>query len=192
MPYHDADKPYVNYWFSFTDGKNLDIFNKLIEEKNINSLRKERGASIVYVHFASGFIQDNKLNNMFKERMTALSKHSDGWFVPATTLLNRLLEMKYVKLEKYKNKIFITNYNGVTVYGLTVMVSPGTIYFNQNGDKFIANEEGEIVIEKLLSGDTVVLSKKSIGQVQEKMSLGLLEEINALFQRSLVYIKHNW
>ena len=28
MPYHDSKKPYVNYWFSFSDGYDVDILKK--------------------------------------------------------------------------------------------------------------------------------------------------------------------
>ena len=58
MPYHDPKKPFVNYWFSFSDGYDVEIFNKLISDQNIKKLKKERGTSIVYTHFSSNFTQE--------------------------------------------------------------------------------------------------------------------------------------
>ena len=38
MPYYDPQKPYVNYWFSFSDGWTVEIFNDLLKKENIKKL----------------------------------------------------------------------------------------------------------------------------------------------------------
>lgn len=89
MPYQDNTKPYVNYWFSSSEGNNVKMFNKCISNKNQDRLEQEGGACIMYTHFADGFCENGKLSEKFKEQMERLSKR-DGWFVTVSTLLDFL------------------------------------------------------------------------------------------------------
>lgn len=89
MPYHDKNKPYVNYWFSSSDGANVEKFNRLTRPENIERLKREGGASIIYTHFASGFSKSGRLNHTFRQNLTYLARQ-DGWFVPAGELLDYL------------------------------------------------------------------------------------------------------
>lgn len=93
MPYHDPKRPYVNYWFASSEGPNLEAFNRCITERNQDRLEEESGACIMYAHFASGFYKDGGINSRFKFLMEKLSK-KNGWFVPVSTLLDHLLEVK--------------------------------------------------------------------------------------------------
>lgn len=90
MPFRDKKKDqYSNYWFSSSDGANLTIFTNLIAAKNVDRLISEGGGCIVYTHFASGFVKDGKIDPEFARRMQYLASR-DGWFVPATTMLDYL------------------------------------------------------------------------------------------------------
>lgn len=89
MPYHDENKPFVNYWFSSSDGHDVNKFNKLISEKNQDNLVESGGACIVYTHFADGFIENGVLNNTFKFLIKTLSEKG-GWFIPVYELLDYL------------------------------------------------------------------------------------------------------
>ncbi len=89
FPYRDDRRPFVNYWFSSSEGANCESFNQLISFKNQDRLEKEGGVCIVYTHFASGFVQNGKVNTTTKELLTELSKRN-GWFVPVSTLLDFL------------------------------------------------------------------------------------------------------
>ena len=89
MPYHDENKPFVNYWFSSSDGHDVNTFNKLISDENQERLVESGGACIVYTHFASGFIENGVLNDNFKYLIKRLSKKG-GWFVPVSELLGYL------------------------------------------------------------------------------------------------------
>jgi len=62
MPYHDPRRPYVNYWFSASDGADVERFNKLLAEKNQEQLLQEQGCCIVYTHFGAGFMTKGRLN----------------------------------------------------------------------------------------------------------------------------------
>ena len=90
MPYHDPARPYVNYWFASSNGQAVSNFNQRLCEANQDRLENEGGACIMYTHFANGFYQNGKLNARFEQLMTRLAK-KNGWFVPVTTLLDRLL-----------------------------------------------------------------------------------------------------
>lgn len=93
MPFRDKNKKYANFFFSSSDGSDIEKFNKLVEKKNIDKLKKEKGLCVVYVHFASGFVREGVLDKEFQEKMIFLSEQN-GWFVPASKILN------YLKLQK--------------------------------------------------------------------------------------------
>ncbi|SDJ09664.1 hypothetical protein [Billgrantia gudaonensis] len=94
MPWHDPSKPYVNYWFSSSDGHNVTVFNDLLSPDNLDKLEAEGGACIVYTHFASGFVDESgNLDEAFKARIDDLASRN-GWFVPCSQLLDYLLEIE--------------------------------------------------------------------------------------------------
>jgi hypothetical protein len=92
MPYHDPQKPFVNYWFSASEGSNVARFNAMMSEANQDRLEEEGGACIIYTHFGHGYCTPG-LNPRFAELMKRLSRRG-GWFVPASTLLDCLLQRK--------------------------------------------------------------------------------------------------
>ncbi len=89
MPYHDPRRPYVNYWFSGSNGAEIGPWLRLLDERNQDQLVAEGGACIAYTHFALGFVEDGKLNPQFERQMRRLAA-LPGWFVPASTLLDYL------------------------------------------------------------------------------------------------------
>jgi hypothetical protein len=93
MPYYNPQTPYVNFWFSSSDGHDVEAFNKLLTKENIDRLEKERGACIVYTHFGNNFVENGKVNPVTEDLLIQLSKR-DGWFVPVSTLLDYLVSKK--------------------------------------------------------------------------------------------------
>jgi hypothetical protein len=95
MPFAEKkNKPYSNYWFSASDGGTVKEFNHLITKSNVDKLIQQKGLCIVYTHFAYGFVDTRgELNKTFKENIDYLSKQN-GWFVPATEILEYLLSQK--------------------------------------------------------------------------------------------------
>jgi len=91
MPYKVKEKERgSNYWFSSSDGHTVEEFCALLSDDNIDLLEKQKGACIVYTHFASGFVKNGRLNVKFVEQMRYLAE-KDGWFIPAGALLDYLL-----------------------------------------------------------------------------------------------------
>ncbi len=93
MPYIEKNKSqYSNYWFSSSDGHTVKEFNCLISPENITKLEQENGLCIVYTHFASHFVDNNgEVNAEFQSKIKALSR-ANGWFAPASTILDYLLQ----------------------------------------------------------------------------------------------------
>lgn len=95
MPYRVKSKDeYSNYWFSSSDAHTVEEFNDLLSPANIDKIEEERGACIIYTHFASGFLDDQgTLDSGFQSSIRDLSRR-DGWFVPASEVLDFLLERR--------------------------------------------------------------------------------------------------
>jgi hypothetical protein len=94
MPYHDRDRPYVNYWFAGAEGAEVGTFTATLSEANQDRLAAEGGACIIYTHLAAGFCDDSgRLHPRFRALMDRLSR-LNGWFVPVSTLLDHLQEIR--------------------------------------------------------------------------------------------------
>jgi hypothetical protein len=94
MPFIEKKKSFCNYWFSSSDGQTIEEFNNLVTRKNIDKLVKEKGLSIVYTHFACGFVNHNGvIDRTFEENIDYLSSQN-GWFVPVSEILDYLLSLK--------------------------------------------------------------------------------------------------
>lgn len=89
MPYHDPAKPWVNAWFSSSDGADVNAFCELISEPNQDRLEQEGGVCIVYTHLACGFVERGLVVQRVAELLRRMSR-KNGWFVPAGTLLDFL------------------------------------------------------------------------------------------------------
>ena len=89
LPYHDPSKPYVNFWFSSSEGGSVDSFCKMLNETNQDKLEEEGGVCIMYTHFSKGFLEGAAIHSEFGRLMRRLSE-KDGWFVPVATLLDHL------------------------------------------------------------------------------------------------------
>jgi hypothetical protein len=93
LPDHDPTKPFVNYWFSSSEGARVESFCRMLCEANQDRLEQEGGVCIMYTHFACGFCDDGVLHSKFEGLMRRLVK-KHGWFVPVATLLDYLRARK--------------------------------------------------------------------------------------------------
>ena len=93
MPYHDPDRPYVNYWFAVSEGARIKAYNSMLSEENQDRLASEGGACIMYTHLACGFLENGEINKRFRTLMERLSK-MNGWFVPVRTLLDHIVSVR--------------------------------------------------------------------------------------------------
>jgi hypothetical protein len=91
IPYHDPAKPYVNYWFSSSEGDTVASFCRMLREENQDRLEAEGGVCIMYTHFGKGFYSEGCLNPEFERLMRRLATKG-GWFVSVSRLLDHLRE----------------------------------------------------------------------------------------------------
>ena len=89
MPYHDRSRPFVKYWFSSCEGRDVTSFCRTICEANQDRLEAEGGVCIMYTHFACGFVKNNAVDPRTEQLLRRLANRN-GWFVPVSTLLDFL------------------------------------------------------------------------------------------------------
>ena len=100
MPYHDPGMPYVNGWFSGSNGDGLSRLLYLTSRENISDLEANHGACIVYTHFGDPFYTENgEVKSELKFNLQELSKR-DGWFVPVGQLLDYLGDGKLTRINQ--------------------------------------------------------------------------------------------
>ena len=93
MPYHDPQRPLVNYWFASSEGAQRPSFVERLSEPNQDRLEEQGGACIMYTHFGHGFYEHGTLNPDFRRAMERLSRRP-VWLAPVTTLLDHLLSLR--------------------------------------------------------------------------------------------------
>jgi hypothetical protein len=89
MPYRDAAKPWVNWWFASTEAGNIHSFLRNFTPHAIDELRKQHGLCIAYVHFAGGFAPEGKLDPEFRRRVEYIAGQNP-WVAPVSEVLNYL------------------------------------------------------------------------------------------------------
>jgi hypothetical protein len=89
MPYHNAFRPFVNYWFASANGSSLRRFLGNFTFANLDRLIEEGGLCIAYVHFAADFARDGQIDEEFRRRLEYVASHN-GWFAPVSAVLDHL------------------------------------------------------------------------------------------------------
>ncbi len=89
MPYHDASRPWVRYWFSASQGQSRRPFCSLISEANQDALAASGGLCLIYTHFGAGFAPEGRLDPTFVRLIRRLAGLG-GWIAPASTILDHL------------------------------------------------------------------------------------------------------
>jgi hypothetical protein len=180
MPYHLQDKPYVNYWFGCSDGYNYDKFMKLISDKNMQRLVSERGTSIIYTHFAYGFIDkgSNSINKTFKANLKKISQ-LNGWFVPVSNILDRFLLLRDISIIEHNNYVVIVNNSDQKVDGLTIFTDQKKLYLFNNKEWVISNPEGKIILGDLQPFAAIKLGTQNI--IEMNYSPGTFERIKLVW-----------
>ncbi|HYI96614.1 MAG TPA: hypothetical protein VEX68_23940 [Bryobacteraceae bacterium] len=89
MPYHDANKPYVNFWFASAEGGNLRRFLANFTCSAIDRLERQSGLCIAYVHFGGGFADRGQVKPEFRRILEYVAK-KDPWLPTVTEALEYL------------------------------------------------------------------------------------------------------
>jgi hypothetical protein len=89
MPYHDAARPFVNFWFAATNAASPKYFRQNFTLPKLDQLMAEGGLCIAYVHFGAGFVREGRLDEHFVEVVKHVSAQ-EGWFAPVSEVLDYL------------------------------------------------------------------------------------------------------
>lgn len=89
MPYHDERRPFVNYWFTSTDGSNKPRFLRHVTDESLDHLERSGGVCIMYTHFGDGFAPDGRLDPDVASAFERLARR-DLWVAPASQVLDHL------------------------------------------------------------------------------------------------------
>ncbi len=89
MPYHDPQRPFVNFWFVSTNAGKVENFLDRFTKENIDRLVQQGGLCIAYVHFGRGFVRDNQVRPQVRKCLEYIAAQN-GWFAPVSTVLDFL------------------------------------------------------------------------------------------------------
>jgi len=168
MPFHDQRRPYVNYWFSSSDGSDCQRFIQLLSKNNIDKLKREKGACLIYTHFAKGFAEKKnghyRLKKGFVDVIMNLAGCSNVWLPTASELLDRLLACKAVKIKQKNFDLVIKNEGKSDIEGLTLHGEPGVVLTDDRGLEHQPSRDGKIIIDKLEGGSSLSFKSKQKGR----------------------------
>ncbi len=189
MPFHDQRRSYVNYWFPNSDGSDHRDFMELTSRENMERLIVERGTTIIYTHFANQFSKKEGdayvLKKDFVDRMRYIGS-LNGWFVPASILLDRLLMVRSIRLINENDVLLIINQGDQDIYGLTILCERGTNLYTSHNGHLRADDRGEVIVEALPSKSTMTLFKRKVTRVSasinrwERMKIELYNYVGEL------------
>jgi hypothetical protein len=105
MPYHDANKPYVNYWFSATKG----YLARLLEPYAIDCVCRENGASILYQYLHKYVNDKGEIDPLVKTALERIAADSRIFFRPVSVILERLKQFQLLFFLLHKGTLYIIN-----------------------------------------------------------------------------------
>jgi len=150
MPFRDARRPYVNYWFSNSDGSDCQRFNTLLSAANVAKLKRERGACLVYTHFAKGFARRRggryELDSGFVGVIRHLVSHKNAWFPTGSQFLDRLRAIRSIMVQQNGNEVVIANRGEQALLDVGLRVAPGVILESGDGLPCVASGEATFAI----------------------------------------------
>jgi len=173
IPYSSLKTPYVNYWFDTSNGQDVNMFNKTLNSKNICRLKEGKGCCILYTHFGKGFsiAKDGRmtLNEETRQRLDEIAGSPDGWYVPVSEILDRLLSFKRLKFCLFSDGLILKNENLFDIKGLTLWTQPHEKYHQLGGQVFESDDRGRIIVALIKGLETFILLKKGGLREMEKV-----------------------
>ncbi len=98
-PYRLSRARYAPYFFSTSDAPNVRAFNRLVTRESIDRLVREAGVCILSTHLGKGFVKGGRIDPQVEESLRYLVSRP-GWFVPASSILDHLLEVRSRRSEE--------------------------------------------------------------------------------------------
>jgi hypothetical protein len=163
MPFHDSRRPYVRRWFAASDGADLVRFNRLLSDDNVRRLAHQRGACIVYTHFAKGFARRRNgrrvLDGDFVRTVERVAQHPGAWFATASGLLDRLAAIRSLRLVHRHYEITIGNNGDTPVKNVAMHLPVGMTVHSD----IVEQHGGVAVVPELEPGSTITFRSNRNG-----------------------------
>ncbi len=188
MPFHDPDKPYVNMWFSATDLSEPWLLKRLLTKDHLDKLCAKRGACIGYIYLHKYVQSSNQIHPEFVRGFEIL-KEARGkcWFVPASTLLDRLLAIRKLKHYRFKGEVILENRSRDPLGDLWIKGNPGTVLRTPDTKKHVVGPSGLLNINTLSGLENGFQTDCSAGRMpgrRERMMM-IIHQIGILLLRHL-------
>jgi hypothetical protein len=119
------------------------------------------------------------IDDRFRKIMEYVAE-KDGWFAPASTVLDRLLNLKKVILYQYDDRVVLINEGRAFLGGVTLCKGGKGRLFDTAGNAYVPNESGDIVVGDIHPFEVKVLFKDQNGP-DKKMGVPLLEKVKIYF-----------
>jgi hypothetical protein len=167
MPLKFSDTPYVNHWFYNSEGQDAAHFNGMLTAGKIRRLQEEKGCSILYTHFGKGFVEETgdgwTLNSRAQAGLRQVAETKDGWFAPATTILDRLMAFQNIEVAFVHGGLAIRNGSSADINSVTFVGRAGQLYHASDGTTYRAGSEGQFVLPQLKRDETIAVSTEQNG-----------------------------
>lgn len=202
-PFHDPNKPYVNWWFSSTYAEGSRLLN-LLSDRNIESLADDYGASIFHTYLCRFVRKSHRSTSViprFRELIEKLSTRKDGWYVPVNKLLDRLRAIRQMNLRIDRDKVSIGNISDDCIEDVSIALTSKVKLYRMDNSELMRNEYNQYSIGKILPHSTVTfIASKPIDRLEKlreqspkylHLVMGHLLRMSWQFahgRRSLVYV----
>jgi hypothetical protein len=168
MPFSDQRRPWVRRWFASSDGSEVLRFVRLLSASNVAQLERDRGACVIYTHFAKRFVRRRGdrwiLDAEFVGTVKRVTSNRGAWFTTVSSLLDRLETIRAIGLRHSGRTLEITNHGTDAAEQLVLRLPKG---MTVAGDDLEAERNGrEVTLRKLAAGCTAVLLTSTDGQQQ--------------------------
>lgn len=189
IPYHDPKKPFINFWFSSSNGATVREFNKLLTEQNLQRLIQQKGLCIIYTHFGVGFVTEEngiyQLNHKTGRILENIAQHKEAWLAPASVILDRLLLMKNIDIVEKENAYILVNTNQQDIKDFSITVPPNIKVYCESIEKISSRQNGDLNYAAFPGKSIILLFKNSFDSpksILQNQSLKKTEEIRMLFE----------
>lgn len=160
-PYHDPAKPDVNWWFSASYGSGVRLFT-LLKPENIEKLAVQRGASIIHCYLRNYALPQGNghfiVHPRFESLVKTLAHRSDGWYVPAVELLDRLRALRQLRVSLESDRVTFYNDSDVDLANLAAHAPATVLPFWRDGRRLDQNAFGQINLGAISPGQAATIT----------------------------------
>lgn len=132
-----------------------DGFLQEYSTSNVDELERNRGIALVYTHLDSKWLDPDthKMRGSLSDRLKYITS-KNGWFVPASTILDRVIAMRELSLDVTNGYLRVRNRGAEKIDAVTV-ISPGSATLCASKSKLRRGPRGDIVLGDIQPHQTI-------------------------------------